>query len=31
VTAAIDNETSDANWTAWNHALQTRLYRVRIE
>jgi 3'-5' exoribonuclease len=31
VTAAIDNETSDSNWTAWKNALQTRLYRKRIE
>ena len=31
VTAAIDNETSDSNWTSWKSALQTRLYRKRIE
>ena len=31
VTAAIDNETSDSNWTAWKNALQTRLYKKRIE
>ncbi len=31
VTAAIDNELSDSNWTAWKSALQTRLYRKRIE
>jgi len=31
VTAAIDNEVSDSNWTAWKNALQTRLYRKRIE
>lgn len=31
VEAAIDSETSDSNWTAWNNALQTRLYRKRIE
>ncbi len=31
VTAAIDNELSDSNWTAWQNALQTRLYRKRIE
>ncbi len=31
VTAAIDNETSDSNWTAWQNSLQTRLYRKRIE
>ena len=31
VTMAIDNELSDSNWTAWKSALQTRLYRKRIE
>ena len=31
VTSAIENEASDSNWTAWNNALQTRLYRKRIE
>jgi len=31
VTAAIDNEQSDSNWTAWKSALQTRLYRKRID
>jgi 3'-5' exoribonuclease len=31
VTTAIDNELSDSNWTAWKSALQTRLYRKRIE
>jgi len=31
VTAAIDSELSDSNWTAWKSALQTRLYRKRIE
>jgi 3'-5' exoribonuclease len=31
VTTAIDNEPSDSNWTAWKSALQTRLYRKRIE
>jgi len=31
VTSAIDNEMSDSNWTAWKSALQTRLYRKRIE
>ena len=31
VTAAIDNELSDSNWTAWKSALQTRLYKKRIE
>ncbi len=31
VTAATENETSDSDWTAWQNALQTRLYRKRIE
>jgi 3'-5' exoribonuclease len=31
VTAAIDAEMSESNWTAWQNALQTRLYRKRIE
>ncbi len=31
VTMAIDNEQGDSNWTAWKNALQTRLYRKRIE
>jgi 3'-5' exoribonuclease len=31
VFSAIDNEMSDSNWTAWKSALQTRLYRKRIE
>lgn len=31
VTSAIDNDPSDSNWTAWMNALQTRLYRKRIE
>ncbi len=31
VTAAIDKEPGDSNWTAWKKALQTRLYRKRIE
>jgi len=31
VTTAIDNELSDSSWTAWQNALQTRLYRKRIE
>jgi 3'-5' exoribonuclease len=31
VTSAIDNEMGDSNWTAWKSALQTRLYRKRIE
>ena len=31
VTSAIDNELSDSNWTGWKNALQTRLYRKRIQ
>jgi 3'-5' exoribonuclease len=31
VTIAIDNEQSDSNWTAWKSALQTRLFKKRIE
>ena len=31
VTSAIDSEPGDSNWTAWQNALQTRLYRKRIE
>jgi 3'-5' exoribonuclease len=31
VTAALENEPGDSNWTAWKNALQTRLYRKRIE
>jgi 3'-5' exoribonuclease len=31
VTEAINEEVSDSNWTAWKNALQTRLYRKRIE
>ena len=31
VTAAIENEPGDSNWTAWKNALQTRIYRKRIE
>lgn len=31
VTSAIDNEPGDSAWTAWKSALQTRLYRKRIE
>lgn len=31
VASAIDNELSDSNWTAWKSALQTRIYRKRIE
>ncbi len=31
VTSAIDDELSEGNWTAWRNALQTRLYRKRLE
>ncbi len=31
VTTAIDNESSDSDWTSWQKALETRLYRKRIE
>jgi len=31
VTIAIENELTDSNWTNWNKALETRLYRKRIE
>ena len=31
VTLAIDNEKSDSNWTGWQNALQTRLFKKRIE
>ena len=31
VTEAINSEVGDSNWTAWKNALQTRLYRKRIE
>ncbi len=31
VTSAIDSELSDSNWTGWKKALETRLYRKRIE
>ncbi len=31
VTMAIENEPGDSNWTAWKNALQTRLYKKRIE
>ncbi|HUW19931.1 MAG TPA: HD domain-containing protein [Sedimentisphaerales bacterium] len=30
VTAAIENEPGDSDWTAWKNALQTRIYRKRI-
>jgi len=31
VTAAIDSEQNDSNWTAWKNALRTRLYKKQIE
>jgi len=31
VTAVIDNEPGDSNWTSWQNSLQTKLYRKRIE
>jgi 3'-5' exoribonuclease len=31
VESAIDEEAGDASWTAWQNALQTRLYRNRIK
>jgi 3'-5' exoribonuclease len=31
VTTMIENDMSDSNWTGWNNALQTRLYRKHIE
>ncbi len=31
VAAAIDGETSESNWTAWQNALQTRLFRKRLD
>jgi 3'-5' exoribonuclease len=31
VSRAINNDTSDSNWTAWQGALQTRVYRKRID
>lgn len=30
VVSAIDNDLGDSNWTAWQNALQTRLYRKRL-
>ncbi|MEJ2648561.1 MAG: HD domain-containing protein [Sedimentisphaerales bacterium] len=29
--ATIEEENGDENWTAWNNALQTRLYKKRLE
>jgi 3'-5' exoribonuclease len=31
VHTTIDKEPGDSNWTAWQHSLQTRLYRKRVE
>ena len=31
VISSIENDMSDSNWTGWNNALQTRLYRKRLE
>ena len=31
VSSAIESEPSDSNWTAWQGALQTKLYRKRLE
>jgi 3'-5' exoribonuclease len=31
VESAIDEESGDSSWTAWKNALQTRLYRKRID
>jgi len=31
VTEVINSEVSDSNWTAWKNALQTRLYRRRLD
>lgn len=31
VTSAINDEPGDSNWTAWKNALQTKLYRKRID
>jgi len=31
VTTAIENGSDDSNWTVWQNALQTRLFRKRIE
>jgi 3'-5' exoribonuclease len=31
VTTLTENDMSDSNWTGWNNALQTRLYRKRFE
>ena len=31
VISSIENDMSDSNWTGWNNALQTRLYRKRLD
>ena len=31
VTTLIESDMSDSNWTGWNNALQTRLYKKHIE
>lgn len=31
VTTLIESDISDSNWTGWNNALQTRLYKKHIE
>ncbi|MCX5638022.1 MAG: CMP-binding protein, partial [Planctomycetota bacterium] len=30
VTSAIEGELSDSNWTGWQKALETKLYRKRV-
>jgi 3'-5' exoribonuclease len=31
VTTLIESDMSDSNWTGWHNALQTRLYRKRLD
>ena len=31
VITSVENDMNDSKWTGWNNALQTRLYRKRIE
>ena len=31
VTTLIEKDPGNANWTAWQNALQTKLYRKKIE
>ena len=31
VITSVESDMSDSNWTGWNNALQTRLYRKRLE